>query len=203
LDQPKVSGIEVRSISASTKKVNPFPMFINCGGNTYVEKNSTRTWLSDRSFMYGTPYNYSADAIRGKITNEVYHTGRYGPIRYDIPAPVGRYEVILHFAGGVNATYSDISLEATFIRNRVNIGSMGAGLNWRPATMTRPYPVVSHIKGWSSLVPRHTYVVDILGEAWAKTPTPATYTIIPYRLDLVSNGRRWLPYPKEVERVVG
>jgi Malectin domain len=135
LDQPKVSGIEVRSISASTKKVNPFPMLINCGGNTYVEQNSTRTWLSDRFFMYGTPYNFSADAIRGKITNEVYHTGRYGPIRYDIPAPVGRYEVILHFAGGVNATYSDISLEATVIRNRVNIGSMGAGLNWRPATI--------------------------------------------------------------------
>jgi hypothetical protein len=99
--------------------VNPFPMLINCGGNTYVEKNSTRTWLSDRSFMYGTPYNYSADAIRGKITNEVYHTGRYGPIRYDIPTPVGRYEV----------------LETTVIRNRVNIGSMGAGWNWRPATI--------------------------------------------------------------------
>ena len=71
-------------------------------GTDYVETTiagRTRTWLADQYFVGG--YEGSADpnqVIANTNHPQIYRTDRFGSFKYEIPLPVGNYEIILHFA---------------------------------------------------------------------------------------------------------
>jgi Malectin domain len=138
VDQPKLSGLEVKFVSTSTTAINPFPILINCGGSQFTERNSTRTWISDRHFINGNVYDYTTAANK-KLSNQVYYTGRYGAFRYEIPVPVGRYEVTLHFAetslSGVGTRIFNVVVEDIVSYRNVDLVKIGGGFNFKPITM--------------------------------------------------------------------
>ena len=141
VDMPKISGIEVKFLSTSTEAINPFPILINCGGGEYIEKNGTKTrnWISDRSFINGNVYNNSKDVKTLAIANKMYHTGRYGAFRYEVPVPVGRYEVTLHFAEtsltGIGTRLFDVVIEDAVTYKNVDVVKMGNGASYKPISI--------------------------------------------------------------------
>jgi uncharacterized protein YuzE len=142
VDMPKVSGIEVKFLSTSTDAINPFPILINCGGDNFVERNGTsiRNWVSDRSFINGNVYNNSRDIKTLAIANRIYHTGRHGAFRYEVPVPIGSYSVTLHFAetglSGIGTRLFNVVIEDTVTHNNVDVVRMGNGTNFRPVMIT-------------------------------------------------------------------
>jgi Malectin domain len=72
-------------------------ILINCGGSRY---NSTdgRQWSADRYASGGLTYVGSSSNIIGTDDDRIYWSERYGTFTYNIPVPLGNYEVVLHFA---------------------------------------------------------------------------------------------------------
>ena len=142
VDMPKVSGIELKFISTSTDIIDPFPILINCGGGAYIETNGTKTrnWISDRNFINGNVYDSSKNPKTLAISNKIYHSERNGPMRYEVPVPIGRYEVILHFAEtfltGIGARLFNIVIEDDVTYKNVDVVKMGNGANFKPVTLT-------------------------------------------------------------------
>ena len=59
----------------------------------------TRTWLSDQYFIDGFAGSTDPNlAITNTNHPQIYRTLRFGAFKYEIPLPVGNYEIILHFA---------------------------------------------------------------------------------------------------------
>jgi hypothetical protein len=56
------------------------------------------TWLGDRFFKGGIPYDQSNSPILRTFDQAIYQTGRRGSFSYAIPLPQGVYELHLHFA---------------------------------------------------------------------------------------------------------
>jgi hypothetical protein len=56
------------------------------------------TWLGDRYFKGGTPYNQPSSPILRTFDQALYQTGRRGSFSYAVPLPQGVYELHLHFA---------------------------------------------------------------------------------------------------------
>jgi Malectin domain len=141
VDMPKVSGIEVKFVSSSTEVINPFPILINCGGSEYIETDgiSTRTWIPDRNFINGDVYDGSKNSKTLAIKNKMYHSGRSGAFRYEIPVAIGRYEVTLHFAelylSGIGARLFDVVIEDAVTFKNVDVVKLNNGVNFMPATM--------------------------------------------------------------------
>ena len=71
-------------------------------GPEYVETTiagKTRTWLSDRYFIGGFDGPGDPNQVIANTNHpQIYRTERYGAFQYEIPLPVGNYEIILHFA---------------------------------------------------------------------------------------------------------
>ena len=140
VDMPKVSGIEVKFLSTSTEAIDRFPILINCGGGDSYNETSTRNWVSDRNFINGNLYDTSKDSRTLAIANKIYHTGRHGASRYEIPVPIGKYNVTLHFAEtsltGINARLFDIVMEDAVRFKNVDVVKLGGGVGFRPVTLT-------------------------------------------------------------------
>jgi hypothetical protein len=140
VDMPKVSGLEIRFISSSTEVKDPFPLLINCGGNNYVESDTGKAWLSDRFFIGGLTYDRAGTYnIQQRVPNEMYRTGRFGPFRYEITAPVGVYDVTLHFAetslSGNGTRVFNVSLEDIVTYPELDIVARGGGVNFIPIVL--------------------------------------------------------------------
>lgn len=66
-------------------------------GPKYID-SSGRTWLPDRWSTGGRPFSQPDRRILRTLDQKLYHSGRMGDFRYDIPLPPGVYELHLHFA---------------------------------------------------------------------------------------------------------
>ena len=140
VDMPKVSGVEIRFISPSTDIADPFPLLINCGGSGYIESDTGKTWLADRFFIGGLTYDRAGTYnIQERVPNEMYRTGRFGPFRYEITAPVGVYDITLHFAetslSGNGTRVFNVSLEDTVTYPELDIVALGGGVNFVPIVL--------------------------------------------------------------------
>jgi Malectin domain len=74
------------------------PILINCGSTVNYTDSVGRTWLSDRFYTGGFPYDTNTD-VSNTIDDVIYRSERYGHSSYSIPVPAdGVYTVLLHFA---------------------------------------------------------------------------------------------------------
>jgi Malectin domain len=72
------------------------PILINCGGGAYTDKRR-RVWMADKFNEGGMLFSTNKD-ILGTEDDELYQYHRWGQLTYNVPVPVGTYEVILHSA---------------------------------------------------------------------------------------------------------
>ncbi len=105
VENPKISGIEVMEIASTitvptaAPVVRPVEILINCGGSSFDELYSERTWGEDKYFIGGLPYSDGSSSIMNTVDDQLYQTERYGEFQYEIPVPKnGLYTIILHFA---------------------------------------------------------------------------------------------------------
>jgi Malectin domain len=111
LDNPLISAIEVSRIGEAPPtlppvNVPPTPapvgmafqtILINCGGLSYTDTQG-RQWSRDQYFQGGSTYANTAVDIKDTEDDRIYWSERYGTFTYNIPVPLGNYEVVLHFA---------------------------------------------------------------------------------------------------------
>jgi hypothetical protein len=84
------------TISAAPTPVPVFEdLLINCGGKEYVEYTGERTWLADRYYTGGQVFIDGSEPIADTLDDAVYMSERWGTFQYEIPLPVGNYEVLL------------------------------------------------------------------------------------------------------------
>ena len=97
------------TISYDTSSLTPlthihvyFYKFILLVGTEYVETTiagRTRTWLADQYYIGGSEAGTDPNQTIANTNHpQVYRTERYGQFQYEIPLPIGNYEIILHFA---------------------------------------------------------------------------------------------------------
>jgi hypothetical protein len=105
IENPKISGIEVieltSAITAPTTApvLRPVEILINCGGSSFDELYTDRTWEADQYYIGGMSYNDGSTKILNTVDDPLYQTERYGEFRYEIPVPMnGQYTIVLHFA---------------------------------------------------------------------------------------------------------
>jgi Malectin domain len=72
-------------------------ILINCGGSRYNGTDGRR-WSADRYASGGATFAGPASSIDDTDDDRIYWSERYGTFTYNIPVPLGNYEVILHFA---------------------------------------------------------------------------------------------------------
>jgi Malectin domain len=72
------------------------PILINCGGGAYTDKRR-RVWMADKYNEGGMLFSTNKDII-GTEDDELYQYHRWGQLTYNVPVPLGTYEVILHSA---------------------------------------------------------------------------------------------------------
>jgi hypothetical protein len=72
-------------------------ILINCGGSRYNGTDG-RQWSADRYASGGLTHAGAAINITDTEDDRIYWSERYGTFTYNIPVPLGNYEVILHFA---------------------------------------------------------------------------------------------------------
>jgi outer membrane biosynthesis protein TonB len=72
-------------------------IYINCGGNQFI--GTTATWSADKFFTGGGTYADGTNAITPTLDDGMYQSERNGDFSYEIPVPVGVYNVELHLAG--------------------------------------------------------------------------------------------------------
>jgi len=75
------------------------PIRINAGGFGNWTDTSGRVWVPDNPFIISAGNVYtSGTAIDGTFDDNLYQSERWGQFAYEIPIPLGEYEVQLHFA---------------------------------------------------------------------------------------------------------
>jgi Malectin domain len=111
LDNPLVSAIEVSRIGEAQPTLPPVnipptpapvgtafqTILINCGGLSFTDTQG-RQWSRDQYFQGGSTYANTATDIKDTEDDRIYWSERYGTFTYNIPVPLGNYEVVLHFA---------------------------------------------------------------------------------------------------------
>ena len=82
--------------------VSRMPLFcltdLQSSGGAYLENSGTRTWAADNFFTGGNVYSDSSKAIVNTLDDPLYQSERSGVASYEIPVPVGSYEIIVHLA---------------------------------------------------------------------------------------------------------
>ena len=73
-------------------------LFVGSAGGVYLENAGVRTWAADRYFTGGFLYGDSLKAIANTLDDTIYQTERSGLFSYEIPVPLGSYEIIVHLA---------------------------------------------------------------------------------------------------------
>lgn len=120
LNFPKVSAIEVLEASSNKRDaeqasvgevvsgqnppLNPMSQTklfagirINCGSSTSFTDSMGQVWEADRSFT-GIKEGSTTLPILGTTDDVLFQTDRWGDFSYEIPVPLGDYEVVLWFA---------------------------------------------------------------------------------------------------------
>lgn len=76
-----------------------FYIYIGAEYNETTITGRTRTWLSDRYYSDGSVAFTDPNLVISDTNHpQIYRSERYGQFQYEIPIPVGNYEIILHFA---------------------------------------------------------------------------------------------------------
>jgi hypothetical protein len=105
-------------------------LYINCGGGDYYDEKTGIQWKADSHFINGAPLRIPGYL---QIENPLYHTVRYQNHRYEIPAPDGEYQLILHFVEGwTNARYGrlfNIVIEDVVAFKNVDVILLSGGIN--------------------------------------------------------------------------
>lgn len=129
---------------------NPAPttLRINCGGRAYV--SPTRgAWQADQFFNGGRAYGWSFMRMPDK---PLYRTFRYaeGTLRYDLPAPPGKYTVKLHFLdAGVTAAgqrLMTVSVNGTHVLTNFDVFKVADGFG---RLTVQSFPVTAGAQGVS------------------------------------------------------
>ena len=158
-ENPKICGIEVIEVSnyvppptrapVTQAPVAPAPfdnILINCGGDAYVESSGVRTWVADRYFIGGSTYSDGSNTVAQTEDDWLYQSERNGEFRYEIPVPVGSYEVVLHFTElywqGVGQRLFDILVEDTISFKNVDMVKLGGGSRLQAFTLETPVTVI-------------------------------------------------------------
>jgi hypothetical protein len=67
-------------------------------GSEYVEISGERTWAADKYYTGGGSFGDGTKFINNTLDPSIYQTERYGECFYEIPVPIGTYEILIHFA---------------------------------------------------------------------------------------------------------
>jgi glucose/arabinose dehydrogenase len=122
------------------KNENFEPLLINVGGPDIVDVQGRR-WKKDRYFRGGVAYTDGRLNVRGTQDHFLYQSERNGIFQYEIPVPVGNYEVTLHFAEifftSVGQRVFDIKVEGSNFFTSVDLVKLGGGKPWTAITLER------------------------------------------------------------------
>ena len=66
-------------------------------GGAYLESSGLRTWQADAYFFGGSTFNVTTP-IENTVDDTIYQSIRIGTFSYNIPVPVGVYEINIHLA---------------------------------------------------------------------------------------------------------
>jgi hypothetical protein len=72
--------------------------FIVTTGSVYLEHGGRYYWGADNFFTGGSTYSISAIPISNTADDSIYQTERLGLFSYQIPVPIGIYEINIHLA---------------------------------------------------------------------------------------------------------
>jgi Malectin domain len=67
-------------------------------GPLYLESSGLRYWGADNFFSGGSTYSVSSIPISNTVDDFIFSSERVGTFSYQIPVPVGTYEVTIHLA---------------------------------------------------------------------------------------------------------
>ena len=160
VENPKICGVEVIEIPnfapapTSAPVAAPFNnILINCGGDEFVESSGVRTWIADQYFIGGSTYSDGSNNVNQTIDDRLYQSERNGEFRYEIPVPVGSYEVVLHFTElywqGIGQRLFDVVVEDTVSFKNVDMVKLGGGTRLQAFTLEAPATIID---GFVSIV---------------------------------------------------
>jgi Malectin domain len=127
VENPKISALEVMDISqyspptaapsvsvapstapsiSQSPSTSPRPsatpawknIHINCGGPEYISNDGLVTWQADAFFTGGGVYVDGSNDITPTADDPLFQSERHGTFTYEIPVPVGNYEITVHLA---------------------------------------------------------------------------------------------------------
>ena len=67
-------------------------------GSVYLEKGRRHYWGADNFFTGGSTYSITSIPVSNTVDDYVYQTERLGLFSYEVPVPVGVYEISIHLA---------------------------------------------------------------------------------------------------------
>jgi Malectin domain len=67
-------------------------------GPLYLENSGQRYWGADNFFSGGSTYSISSIPVANTVDDPIYQSERLGIFSYQIPVPIGAYEVSIYFA---------------------------------------------------------------------------------------------------------
>jgi Malectin domain len=67
-------------------------------GPLYLDASGLRYWAEDNFFFGGSTYSMSSIPISNTVDDPIYQSERNGDFSYEVPVPVGTYEVNIHLA---------------------------------------------------------------------------------------------------------
>ena len=147
-ENPKIAGIEVIELldyvppPTVAPVTAPFNLLINCGGNGFLDSSGVRRWISDQYFIGGNTYADGTFNIGGTADDILYQTERNGEFKYEIPAPTGSYEVVLHFVElywqEVGQRKFNIKIEGQLVFENVDIVAIAGGKRFEAFTLESP-----------------------------------------------------------------
>lgn len=73
-------------------------VYINCGGQEYLSNDGLITWQADNYFTGGGVYVDGTNDITPTADDAMFHSERHGTFTYEIPVPVGNYEITVLLA---------------------------------------------------------------------------------------------------------
>jgi Malectin domain/IPT/TIG domain len=152
IENPKICAIEVIEIPnyipppTGAPVAAPFQsILINSGGDDFVESSGVRTFGADRYFIGGSTYADGSNGINQTVDDRLYQSERNGEFRYEIPLPVGSYELVMHFAElywqGIGQRVFNIMVEDTMSFANVDLVKLGGGSRLEAFTLDMPVTV--------------------------------------------------------------
>lgn len=169
---------------------------IRCGSNHDYVDESGLLWKADRYYSGGTTFRRDVTQIFRSEDPAIYSTGRQGVFQYDVPVPLGTYEVRLLFAetapgieDGVRQTSFDVgagvseTLDVVSDAGGPRTATMKVYSNVRPGTDGK-----IPIRFWSS--DAFLNALEIVPEVNGK-PDPVRISTLPH-VFVDPTGKHWL-----------